>query len=151
MIKKASFLFAIVTLVLINLSFVKEEKTYNITVEITGVENKKGSIILALYNHINQYTDNPWKNFKKGKNTMVNDTVTFVIKNIPSGQYAISFLDDENDNKKMDYSFWGFPQEGYGFSNNVKPSILGAPKYEKCSFMLNKDTKLNLNVLHWSK
>lgn len=129
----------------------KEEEKFTLTVKIVGYQNTNGQIALALYNNENQYTDNPWKNFHQAKKKAVNNEIVFVLKDIQKGKYAITFLDDENSNNKMDYAFWGYPLEGFGFSNNVKPGILSAPKYEKCTFNLNQDKELTLNVQYWSK
>lgn len=129
----------------------QKQKTHTLTVHISGYKNTDGQIALALYNNENQYTDNPWKNFRMQKESAKDGKVTFVLKNIIQGRYAITFLDDENNNKKMDYSFFGIPQEGFGFSNNVKPGLLSAPKYEKCTFDLNNDKEFTLNVQYWNK
>lgn len=150
MIKKFFLSILIFGFFMTSVSFVQVD-TYTITVNITGFKNDNGQVGLALYNNENQYTDNPWKDFQEQKSTGKNGTVTLTLKNIVKGKYAITFLDDENSNKKMDYSFWGLPQEGFGFSNNVKPGFLSAPKYEKCTFDLNTDKEITLNVQYWSE
>jgi len=124
---------------------------YTLTIKVKGYKNTNGQIGLALYNNENQYTDNPWKNFKEKKSTAKDGVVTFTLNNITKGKYAVSFLDDENSNNKMDYAFWGTPEEGFGFSNDAKPNILGAPKYEKCTFDLNADKEITVNVQYWNK
>lgn len=127
----------------------KSMNEYTLTVKVKGCNNLNGQIALALYNNENQYTDNPWKSFNENKSGAIDSVVIFVLKNIKQGKYAITFLDDENSNKKMDYSFFGIPQEGYGFSNNVKPGFLIAPKYEKCTFDLTADKEIILYVQYW--
>ena len=150
MIKK--FLLGITTLMLllVNTSFSDLQK-YTLTVKVKGYKNTNGQIGLALYNNENQYTDNPWKNFKKSKSLATKSVVTFTLKNIEQGKYAVTFLDDENSNDKMDYAFWGFPEEGFGFSNNAKPGMLSPPDYEKCTFDLNADKEITVNVQYWSE
>ncbi|MFT6717363.1 MAG: hypothetical protein ACJA0Q_002016 [Saprospiraceae bacterium] len=164
MIKKVAATALILTFLLTSMSFLESEieteietktettvEKHTITIQVKGFKNSNGQIALALYNNKNQYTDNPWKNFHALKSTAVNGIVTFTLDSIDSGRYAITFLDDENNNKKMDYSFWGLPQEGFGFSNNVKPGFLSAPTYEKCTFDLNTDKNITLNVQYWSE
>ena len=149
--KKLIFSLIWVTLTVLILMGFQNVKTHTLTVHITGFNTTDGQIALALYNNKNQYTDNPWKNFQVQKNNAKDDKVTFVLNDIPQGKYAITFLDDENSNKKMDYSFFGIPQEGFGFSNNAKPGFLSAPKYEKCTFDLINDKEFTLNVQYWNK
>jgi len=59
-------------------------------------------------------------------------------------------LDDENDNKKMDYNWFGLPQEGYGFSNNEKASIAGAPSYNACIVDLQKTKTIKIAMQYWN-
>lgn len=132
------------------MSFAKKE-SYTLTIKISGYNNSKGQFAIALYNNKNQFTDNPWKSFQKSKSTAVDSVVTLKLLHIPKGTYAISFLDDENSNKKMDYAFLGYPKEGFGFSNNAKPGFLSAPKYKACTFEMNTNKELQLKVQYWSK
>ena len=52
---------------------------------------------------------------------------------IPAGKYALVCYHDENSNGKFDESMLGMPEEGYCFSNNVKPT-LSAPNFNECAF-----------------
>ncbi len=128
-----------------------ESESYEIKINITGYNSSEGQIALALYNYKNQYPDNPWKKFEKSKSKAVNGTVTFTVSNLKSGDYVISFLDDLNSNQEMDYAFWRYPLEGFGFSNNTEPGFLSAPKYEKCIFSVNANKEITLNVQYWNK
>lgn len=49
------------------------------------------------------------------------------------GRYAFAFYHDANDNHQLDRDMVGIPQEGYGFSNNVRPGM-GAPSFESAAF-----------------
>ncbi len=51
---------------------------------------------------------------------------------LPSGDYAIALIHDENSNNKLD-TFMGIPREGFGFSRN--PAIrFGPPKFDSAQF-----------------
>lgn len=55
-------------------------------------------------------------------------------RDLPSGNYALSVIHDENGNGKLD-TFVKIPREGFGFSGN--PSIgFGPPKFGEVSFAL---------------
>lgn len=57
-------------------------------------------------------------------------TATVTLQHVPPGNYAIVVLHDENRNMKLDRNVFGWPKEGFGFSNN--PHIgLRPPAFEK--------------------
>jgi uncharacterized protein (DUF2141 family) len=49
------------------------------------------------------------------------------------GRYAFAFYHDANDNRVFDRDLVGFPSEGYGFSNDVRPGF-AVPPFESASF-----------------
>lgn len=53
---------------------------------------------------------------------------------VKPGSYAIAVLHDENNNDKMDKSFFGSPKEGYGVSNDAKPGTFSGPTYRAAQF-----------------
>ncbi len=66
-------------------------------------------------------------------------------KSFPEGSYAYSVYLDANDNNKLDKKMFGIPKEPYGFSNNFKPKF-SAPKFNQCSFVLNKKLTQNIEL-----
>jgi uncharacterized protein (DUF2141 family) len=55
--------------------------------------------------------------------------------NVPSGDYVLAVIHDENSNNKVD-TFVGIPREGVGFSHNPAMSF-GPPKYEAARFHMS--------------
>ena len=56
---------------------------------------------------------------------------------LPTGDYALAVIHDENSNNKLDTLF-GIPREGFGFSRN--PVItFGAPRFAAARFTLSAD------------
>jgi len=53
-------------------------------------------------------------------------------RNLPSGDYALSIIHDENANGKLD-TFAGIPREGFGFSGNPRIRF-GPPKFDEARF-----------------
>jgi uncharacterized protein (DUF2141 family) len=92
-----------------------------LTVEITGIKNDQGKILLQLFNSKENYQNNTAysANMIKAKQGIV--TVTF--DNLEAGEYAIRYFHDENDNGKLEQNLFGMPVEGYGFSNNAKANF----------------------------
>lgn len=123
----------------------KPEEKCTLSVELTNIRNKEGSLFIFLYNYENQFPDNPFKYFEVKKANINNNRMLVNIPNMDKGHYAISIVDDENDNDDLD-RFLGIPTEGYGFSNNVKP-LLSMPNYSDLLFELDQNwLKLNLKL-----
>ncbi|MDE2596076.1 MAG: DUF2141 domain-containing protein [Sphingomonadales bacterium] len=98
----------------------------NVTVD--GVRSSRGLMAVTLY------ADNPRKFLVKHGSLYVGRSnaqagVTHTCIFVPQpGIYALALYHDENANQKFDRSTIGFPEEGFGFSNN--PSTLaGLPTF----------------------
>jgi uncharacterized protein (DUF2141 family) len=89
-----------------------------LTVEITGIKNDQGKILLQLFDSNENYQSNKAysANMIKAKKGVV--SVTF--NDLVAGEYAIRYFHDENDNGQLEKNLFGMPVEGYGFSNNAK-------------------------------
>lgn len=61
---------------------------------------------------------------------------------LPYGKYAISTYHDENENQKIDKSFWGYPIERYGFSNNAR-ELFGPPSLDDRIFRFSQDSTIH--------
>lgn len=124
---------------------VQKPNNCNLSVELTNFRNNKGTIFIFIYNYKNQYPHNPFKYIEIDKSNIIDNQIIVKLPEMPIGKYAISLLDDENNNADLD-RFLGIPTEGYGFSNNVKP-FLSLPVFEDLLFDLsNQDQKLNLKM-----
>jgi len=69
----------------------------------------------------------------------------FIFSNLKSGKYAVSVMNDKNDNKALDKNLLGIPKEEWGVSNNVRPA-LRAPSFEEAAFDIDEDKDLILNI-----
>lgn len=134
--------FVLFTLSLISLHFLIPEiqKTGTIEVSITNVENSEGKIRAVLFKGEEGFPQNSKKAFRSISVPAREMKTTLIFENVPYGDYAISLLHDENENGKMDSNIFGYPQEGYGISNN-KTSGLSMPSYEKAHFELAQGHK----------
>ena len=53
----------------------------------------------------------------------------------PPGRYAFACFHDEDADARFDRDLFGVPDEGYGFSNDARPSF-AAPPFERAAFVL---------------
>ncbi|UWX53757.1 DUF2141 domain-containing protein [Maribacter litopenaei] len=90
-----------------------------IELEITGMENDEGQMLVGLYN-----SEEGWllKPYKGAFGKIANGVTTVIFRDIPEGVYAISVFHDKDNDGKLNRLF-GLPTERFGASNNA-PSHL---------------------------
>ncbi len=96
-------------------------------IEASPFRNAKGHMRFAIYNSKATFLDTKGY-FALGEAAIMGQKSNTQIS-LPPGTYAVSFLHDENDDKKMEYTL-GIPREGFGISN-LKSFPLGKPAYER--------------------
>ncbi|WP_421797154.1 DUF2141 domain-containing protein [Haliscomenobacter sp.] len=124
---------------LISLLFVMDQPAFSqsldtstITVNITNVRNKEGTIRLCVFKDQASFsTEQASKIMHLDKHELSGGKMTTSVE-LPSGTYGIAVLDDENSNDKMDYGLM-MPKEGFGFSNFYLTG-LSRPKFEQFKF-----------------
>ena len=104
-----------------------------ISISISNLRNDKGHVLVSLFREGEGFPDQPGKAFRKEKLIINNKKAVIHLAAIPTGNYAIAILHDENNDTKMNTNWLGLPKEGYGFSNNVMGK-LGPPVYSRASF-----------------
>jgi uncharacterized protein (DUF2141 family) len=119
-----------------------QEETFDLTIQISGLNSDKGTLLIALYDK----KENFLKKIFKGNAIKIKDKKSEVTFNkVPKGEYAVSFIHDENDNKKMDTNFLGIPKEDYGCSNNAR-GFMGPPKYDDAKFNLDSNKSITIKI-----
>jgi uncharacterized protein (DUF2141 family) len=105
-------------------------------IEITGISNNTGNIMLQLLDEKEKIITQEMSQIKE-------KSASFSITNLKPGKYAIRYYHDENLNGTMETNLLGKPTEGYGFSNNVTGKF-GPPPFEKWLFEIKTDKKITL-------
>ncbi|WP_166385239.1 MULTISPECIES: DUF2141 domain-containing protein [unclassified Polaribacter] len=119
-----------------------QEETANLTINISGLNSDKGSLLIGLYNNKDTFL----KKHFKGDVVKIKDKKSLVIfKDLPKGEYAVSFIHDENSNNKMDTNFMKIPKEDYGCSNNAR-GFMGPPKYKDAKFQLIANKTIEIKI-----
>jgi len=103
-----------------------------VKVEVSGFRARTGKIYVSIYKNQDTF-------LKIGKEVAtqiiyIKDTAPAYayICNLPAGWYAVALYHDEDDNNKMN-TFFGFPREPYGLSNNFRPRF-SYPRFSQCQF-----------------
>jgi uncharacterized protein (DUF2141 family) len=104
-----------------------------IRVVVKGLRNNRGRVGCSLFNGPDGFPRHKKKEFR-GMWTQKQDHVAVcAFPNVPAGTYAVTVLDDTNENGKMDFNLFGLPKKGYGFSNDAK-ATLSPPSFSAASF-----------------
>ena len=104
-------------------------------VVISGFRNDEGQVIVSLFSSANGFPENVSLSLATNNVKISDRQAETVFHGIPFGNYAVSVLQDENLDGKMQTSLLGMPREGFGFSGS--PGYrLGKPAFNDTSFFL---------------
>ena len=117
-----------------------------LTVIVEGIRNARGEVRFALFDAPDQF---PRGEKLDGKDVPAfRGSVTARFKIIKPGAYAVAIHHDENSDKEMNTNIIGWPQEGYGFSNDARVFIL-PPGFDAASFTIDiVDKIVRLSVVY---
>ncbi|MEO8102712.1 MAG: DUF2141 domain-containing protein [Betaproteobacteria bacterium] len=105
----------------------------DIDVDITGITEQKGEILVALFNQAEGW---PRKGTGTTRARAQVGKVRVSFTDLPEGDYAVSVIHDRNSNGKLDANLIGMPTEPYGFSNDVAGKF-GPPSFDQAKFRLD--------------
>jgi uncharacterized protein (DUF2141 family) len=136
--KKMKFLYLTLFILLTPLYvYSQDEKLCDLEIRITGLRNAKGKVNVNIFNKEEGFPDDPLRSFGWKTVKIVPDTVVIMFEDLPYGNYAVSVLHDENENGKIEKSFWGIPKEGFAFSCNYTPKYR-SPVFSEAMLKLDK-------------
>lgn len=119
--------------------------TFSVSVTVKKLRNAKGSVQIQVYKDQTSFADEkPWKTYSFSKKSVSGGQLSFKITDLPKGTYGFALLDDENNNKEMDYGLL-MPKEGFGFSDYYHTSW-SRPVFNDFKFDLSADKKVYMTV-----
>ncbi len=129
---------------LLLLSFSLPAQTGNVLFKVSGIQTELGGFISA-----GIFTKNNFpkvgKQFK-GKDIVVTKSeMEVLLEEVPSGTYGAVVFQDENDNKKLETNFVGFPKEPIGFANDARIK-LGPPDFEDAAITVTEGATVIVNI-----
>lgn len=114
------------------------DEKLQITANFTGFDSSKGKAMVLLL-------DQNEKEISKHILPIINKKVSYTLKSVNYGKYAIKVYHDENSNQKLDTNFMGMPKEKWGVSNNVEAK-LGPPDFKKMLFEVKSDISIQIRL-----
>lgn len=98
-----------------------------VEITITGIRSSRGVIRVGIFKDQESFDrETPFDGKIFSKKAISNGKLT-VKFDLPPGRYGFAVLDDEDENGKMTYNFFGIPREGFGFSGDTP--LLGKPSF----------------------
>lgn len=130
------------------ITFMSCQAQSNLIVKIQNLKNINGDILIGLYDNASNFP----RKVATGKVVKVTEKDMEVkFQDIRPGEYAVSVLHDENQNKDMDQGKLGIPKEGYGFSNNAT-GVIGPPSFKKARFHVpDGDSSITINMKYMKR
>jgi uncharacterized protein (DUF2141 family) len=133
---------------LVSISFAKTvnaEPTARLSVVVNGIRHQKGEICFRVYANEKGFPMSSTSEAQSGCAKITGNSVTKEFSGLKPGTYAVAIVDDQNGDRKLNKDFFGIPKEGFGISKNPTVSIqTGTPKFRDASFVVNKDTTVNI-------
>jgi uncharacterized protein (DUF2141 family) len=121
------------SLALLSLLAALQAGAADILLTVQGVRSDQGQVKLMLFER-----EEGFRKEDKARQVLVLPAVKGdskgLFQGLPPGRYAVVAYHDENADGKLNLRFGMFPKEGYGLSNNFKPS--GPPKFKDAAFEL---------------
>ncbi|MHC5938112.1 DUF2141 domain-containing protein [Nostoc sp.] len=147
---KLSQLCRVLLATLVSISFAKTvnaEPTAKLTVVVNGIHHKKGEICFRVYPSERGFPMSGNSEDQSGCAKITGSSVTKEFFGLKPGTYAVAVVDDQNGDRKLNKDFFGIPKEGFGISKNPTVSIqTGTPKFRDASFVVNKNTTVNIII-----
>ena len=127
------------SLIYISLGFLYSS-TIKFPVIIKNIRNAKGRLSIGVFKDADSFEkEKPYKIILIPKKELVGGTVKASIELEP-GVYALSILDDENSDYKMEYNMVGLPKEGFGFANYYHGDF-SKPNFKQFLVVINSSEK----------
>jgi len=120
----------------------------DLTVEVRGLRSDQGEVRVGLFNDARTFATDDGKIAEivlKPSGGVARGTFA----DLAPGAYAIAAYHDENTNRSFDKGLFGWPLEGYGFSNDA-PVFLGAPPFERAAFPVAAEgARVVFRMVYW--
>lgn len=141
----APLVFLLFLPLLMGLELKTENDNHTVTITVSNIRNTKGSLQFQVYrDQTNFAAENPYKTYRVSKSKVENRKLTYEIKGLPTDWYGIALLDDENNDKKMDYGLI-MPSEGFGFSDYYH-TAWSRPVFNQFKFELKSNKSISIKV-----
>jgi uncharacterized protein (DUF2141 family) len=111
----------------------------DLTVVVQNVRSGEGQVMLGVFDNASSFPKNVARGLQAAAASRdASGRVTLVVRNLPSGSYAVSAYHDLDANGRLNSNLLGLPSEPYGFSNNAR-GTLGPPSFQAAAFVVPEE------------
>jgi uncharacterized protein (DUF2141 family) len=146
--KMKTYSLHVLWLLVIALGSFQSSPNGNLKLVVTGIKNSNGEININVFNRADGFPKEDTKAIRHLRGRVSDGKCTVVITGLPFGKYAIAVYHDENNDKKLNKSWYGIPSEGVGSSNNVKGNF-GPPTFDQAKFDFGPESNELSIVVHY--
>ena len=111
---------------------------------ITGVDDVKGSMYIAVFDNKESFPDFG-KQLVEKVLLVDSKTLSCTFKDLPNSDYAVAIFHDKNNNGKLDKNAFGIPLEPYGFSQNARARF-SAPPFNDAKIVLDGNQSIEITI-----
>ena len=111
---------------------------------ITGVDDVKGSMYIAVFDNKESFPD-LGKQLVEKVLPVDSKTLSCTFKDLPNSDYAVAIFHDKNNNGKLDKNAFGIPLEPYGFSQNARARF-SAPPFNDAKIVLDGNQSIEITI-----
>ncbi len=121
----------------------------DLRVHIAGLRNAQGMVHVALYDRPERFPKPNVMLYSKVVAATPEASKSVIFENLLPGDYALAIYHDENSNDEFDQGLFGWPLEGFGFSQGAKP-FLGPPAFGSAAFFLGpQGGEITVELTYW--
>jgi uncharacterized protein (DUF2141 family) len=111
---------------------------------VAGLRSTKGQVLICMTTRADHFPDCQDDPQARRLKVPASAAADLKFSGLPTGNYAIALIHDENGNNKLD-TFMGIPKEGFGFSRN--PVIrFGPPSFNSAQFSVTGGSATGTSV-----
>ena len=112
-----------------------------LVLKVENLKNQEGQLIITLFSNSQDFLKKPV--YERYVSLEDQTDVRLVLDDVPTGEYALCIVHDQNNNGDIDTNFLKIPKESYGFSHNPK-SKFGPPPFDRAKFAFFQNTELTV-------
>ena len=115
----------------------------DLKIRVFGTSTQEGTVEISIFNSAETFMREPF--VQMAGRQVGNGTYEAHFTAVPTGNYAVVVVHDENGNGKFDNGLFGIGGEAYGFSNGVRPMV-GWPEFEDAAFEAEEDAVIEIEL-----
>ncbi len=118
------------------------------TLNVQGLRNADGDLWVSIYDDAVAFTkQQDMETAAMVKMPAREGRLSFTLRGLPEGAYAVAVIHDENGNAKLDQEGLE-PLEGYGYSNNVGATAV--PSFEQAKLQVSGDeVQATIDIIYY--